>query len=89
MSNKGELKMTIDDAIEELQHFKKIGIKNLVMACWSASLFNVKDDEKWAEMCEEADSTSSIWDGPFDAIEEIVDEKYEGDKIGRLSSFQD
>lgn len=42
--------MNIDDAIEYLKAEKKRGIENIIIAWWSADMFNRKDDATWAEL---------------------------------------
>lgn len=42
--------MNIDDAIEYLQREKKRGVKNIIVAWWTADQFKREDDDTWAEM---------------------------------------
>jgi len=40
--------MTIDEAIEQLKSEKAAGIKNVIMAWWTADAFGRVDDAAWA-----------------------------------------
>ena len=42
-------RMTIDEAIENLQSGKKEGVKNIVLAWWSAADFDRNDNDDWAD----------------------------------------
>lgn len=47
--------MTINEAIQNLQAAKKRGVKNIILAWWSADQFDRADDETWASDAEKID----------------------------------
>lgn len=54
--------MTIDEAIQDLKAAKKRGVKSVVLAWWSADMFERIDDETWehaAEVVEQKHDWSS------------------------------
>lgn len=64
--------MNIDEAIENLQHAKKSGVKNIILAWWSADQFQRSDDDQWAADAETVEDKMD-WAETHDAIHDILD----------------
>jgi hypothetical protein len=72
--------MTIDEAIKRLQAEKAAGIKNIVLAWWSADMFGRVDDEEWAydaATVEENLDWSSTHDNILTTLDHIAAEEKE------------
>jgi hypothetical protein len=67
--------MTIDDAIEVLNGYKKNGTKSIVMITMTADNVWMEDDEAWAYVAATAENDSRILDSVTDAIENTKEEE--------------
>jgi uncharacterized protein YidB (DUF937 family) len=63
--------MNIDDAIEYLQKEKKHGVKNIIVAWWSADMFKREDDATWSEMTGWVDDNMD-WSATHGALEDLM-----------------
>lgn len=76
--------MTIDDAIEVLNGYKKNGTKSIMMITMTHDNFWMEDDEAWASVAAVAENDSRILDSVTDAIENTKEEEgYEEDEEKR------
>lgn len=67
--------MTIDDAIEVLNGFKKNGTKSIMMITMTHDNVWMEDDEAWASVAAVAENDSRILDSVTDAIENTKEEE--------------
>lgn len=67
--------MTIDDAIEVLNGFKKNGTKSIMMITVAHDNVWMEDDEAWASVAAVAENDSRILDSVTDAVENTKEEE--------------
>jgi len=64
--------MKIKDAIKLLKEEEKNGVKNIILAYWTAEAFNRKDDSSWREDVDIVDSDYD-WSADQEAIQDIFE----------------
>jgi chemotaxis regulatin CheY-phosphate phosphatase CheZ len=64
--------MKIKDAIKLLKEEEKNGVKNIIMAYWTAEAFDRKDDSSWREDVDIVDSDYD-WSADQEAIEDMLE----------------
>jgi hypothetical protein len=64
--------MKIEEAIKALQEEKKNGIKNVIMAYWTADSFEREDDTAWKEDLEILD-TELDWSATHEDLQSALD----------------
>jgi len=64
--------MKIKDAIKLLKEEEKNGVKNIIMAYWTAEAFDRKDDSSWREDVDIVDSDYD-WSADQEAIQDIFE----------------
>lgn len=64
--------MKIKDAIKLLKEEEKNGVKNIILAYWTAEAFNRKDDFSWKEDVRIVDSDYD-WSADQEAIEDMLE----------------
>jgi hypothetical protein len=64
--------MTIDEAIKLLQGEKEAGRTNIILAYWGADMFDMEDDEEWAEKAERVESKMD-WSNTHDQMSMMID----------------
>ena len=64
--------MKIEDAIKLLKEEKKSGVKNIILAYWTAESFERKDDSSWQEDVNIVDADYD-WSASQEAIEDILE----------------
>jgi len=64
--------MKIKDAIKLLKEEEKNGVKNIILAYWTAEAFNRKDDSSWKEDVRIVDSDYD-WSADQEAIEDMLE----------------
>ena len=64
--------MKIKDAIKLLKEEEKNGVKNIIMAYWTAEAFNRKDDSSWREDVNIVDSDYD-WSADQEGIEDMLE----------------
>lgn len=67
--------MTIDDAIEILNEYKKNGTKSIMMVTITHDNVWMKDDEAWASVAAVAENDSRILDSVADGVENTKEEE--------------
>lgn len=73
--------MKIDNAIANLLELKAKGKKHIIQSVWTADIFNVPDDRRWADVCKEA-KDASLYDMLCDKVKSLIEErKIEDQKI--------
>jgi hypothetical protein len=65
--------MNIDDAIKQLQDTKEEGVKDIVLAYWTADMFNHKEGDDWAYLASQMEGIdwSRTWDDLSAALEDF------------------
>jgi hypothetical protein len=64
--------MKIKDAIKLLKEEEKDGVKNIILAYWTAEAFGRKDDSSWKEDVRIVDSDYD-WSADQEAIEDMIE----------------
>lgn len=67
--------MTIDDAIEVLNEYKKNGTKSIMMITITHDNVWMEDDEAWASVAAVAENDSRILDSVADGVENTKEEE--------------
>ena len=67
--------MTIDDAIEILNEYKKNGTKSIMMVTITHDNVWMEDDEAWASVAAVAENDSRILDSVADGVENTKEEE--------------
>ena len=67
--------MTIDDAIEVLNGYKKNGTKSIMMITMTHDNVWMEDNEAWASVAATAENDSRILDSVTDVIENTKEEE--------------
>jgi len=64
--------MKIKDAIKLLKEEEKNGVKNIILAYWTAEAFNREEDSSWREDVDIVDSDYD-WSADQEAIEDMLE----------------
>jgi hypothetical protein len=64
--------MNINDAIKMLRNAKKEGVKDIVLAYWTADMFDQKEGDAWAEISGIIEDDMD-WSMAHDQMSQIAD----------------
>jgi hypothetical protein len=64
--------MTIDDAIRNLESAKRGGTKSIILAWWSADMFDREDNDEWEHAAEVVEDKMD-WSATHSDLHHVLD----------------